>query len=157
MFLVCSSANRRIAVNWEHMAAKMQFRPYLFRFPCDTEYSTMHRKKLDKIKREIAAFRRSPQKATALERLARQLGRKKVKRGKEPVWENQELTELYPLAIPHHGTRDLSIGTQRSILDALEDDVLAWEERLTDEEYEENENAEPEEVDSDDDEGGNAE
>jgi hypothetical protein len=113
----------------------------------------MHRKKLDKIKRTIAAFRRSPQKAAALEGLAKQLGRKKVKRGKEPVWESQELTELYALSIPHHGNRDLSIGTQRNILDALEDDVLAWEERLPDEEYQEEY---PEEDDSDESEGDDA-
>lgn len=54
------------------------------------------------------------------------------KRGKEPMWENIEFDELFPLSIPRHGGRDLSVGTQRSILDQLEDDVLAWEVRLGD-------------------------
>jgi hypothetical protein len=93
----------------------------------------MNRTKLDKIKREIRNMRRSPQKAAALERLARRLGRKKVKRGKEPVWESQELIEVFPVAIPHHGAKDFAPGTQRSILDALEEDVLVWEERLSNE------------------------
>jgi hypothetical protein len=52
-----------------------------------------------------------------------------------------EFDELFPLSIPRHGGRDLSVGTQRSILDQLEDDVLAWEVRLwADEDDEEAEN-----------------
>jgi len=35
-----------------------------------------------------------------------------------------------PLSIPHHGGRDLAPGTRNSILNVLEADVLAWEERL---------------------------
>ncbi|MBV9636642.1 MAG: type II toxin-antitoxin system HicA family toxin [Methylobacteriaceae bacterium] len=57
-----------------------------------------------------------------------------VKRGKEPMWESAEFDELYVLAIPRHGNRDLAPGTKKSILDQLEDDVLAWEERLGDDE-----------------------
>jgi hypothetical protein len=112
--------------------------------------------KLDKIKREIARLRRAPQKAAALESVAKRLGRKKVKRGKEPVWES-ELEELYPLSIPHHGGgRDLSVGTQRSILDSLEDDVLAWEERFPNEDNEEYDDEKSEDEDSDESEGGDA-
>lgn len=97
----------------------------------------MNRKKLDKIKREIAQARRSPQKARDLEGLARRLGRKEVKRGKEPVWENQDLEEVYPLAIPHHGNKDIPPGTRNNILNSLEDDVLGWEEKLSDEDEDE--------------------
>jgi hypothetical protein len=60
-----------------------------------------------------------------------------VKRGKEPMWESTEFDELYPLSIPHHGGRDLAIGTKNSILDQLEGDVCAWEARLADDEDEE--------------------
>ena len=99
----------------------------------------MNRKKLNKARRELAQLRRSPQKAAALESLAGRLGRKLVKRGKEPMWENTKFDQLYALSIPHHGGRDLSLGTQRSILDQLEDDVLAWEEWLGDDEEAQNE------------------
>lgn len=94
----------------------------------------MKRRSLNKLRREIDALRRSPQKARALENVAKRLGRKRVKRGKEPTWESQEFAELYPLAVPHHGGRDLAPGTKNSILDQLEDDLLAWEARLTKEE-----------------------
>jgi hypothetical protein len=94
----------------------------------------MNRKTLEKLKREIALARRSPQKAADLERLAKRLGRKKVNRGKEPVWVSDEFDKLFPLAIPHHGGRDLAPGTQSNILNFLEDDILAWEERLGDDE-----------------------
>jgi hypothetical protein len=114
----------------------------------------MTRKKLDKLKRELAELRRSPQRATALERLAKGLGRKLVKRGKHPMWESAEFTSLFPLAIPHHGGRDLAPGTKRSILDQLEDDVLAWEARLEDDEEDKDESAGGE--DDDDGEGNGA-
>jgi len=97
----------------------------------------MNRKNLNKVKRELAQLRRSPQKAATLESLAGRLGRKLVKRGKEPMWENIEFDQLYALSIPRHGGRDLSPGTQRSILDQLDDDVLAWEELLGDDEDDE--------------------
>jgi hypothetical protein len=100
----------------------------------------MNRKRLDKLKREIALARRSPQKAADLERFARRLGRRSVKkRGKEPMWESAEFDDLFVLSIPHHGGRDLAPGTQRSILDQLEDDILAWEEKLNDEDDDEQE------------------
>jgi hypothetical protein len=81
----------------------------------------MNRKNLNKVRRELAKLRRSPQKPAALESLAGRLGRKLVKRGKEPMWENAEFGELFVLSIPRHGGRDLSPGVQRSILDQLED------------------------------------
>ena len=57
------------------------------------------------------------------------LGRRQDRRGKEPTWVHDELP-VYPLSIPHHGGRDLATGTRNSILNVLEADVLAWEERL---------------------------
>jgi hypothetical protein len=93
----------------------------------------MTRRKLDKLKRELAELRRSPQKAIALQSLARRLGRKPVKRGKEPMWESEAFGELFVLAIPDHGGRDLPRGTRNSILDQLEEDIIAWEARLGEE------------------------
>ncbi len=92
----------------------------------------MYGKKLGKIRRQLAAMRLSPQRARALERLARQLGRKPAKRGTDPMWESAQFS-LFPLSIPHHGGRDLPVGTKNSILDQLEDDLLAWEEELSEE------------------------
>lgn len=89
----------------------------------------MIQKKLDQITRRIEQARRSPQKARDLERIAQQLGRTKVNRGKEPTWES-ELPGRPPLSIPHHGGRDIAIGTRNSILDFLEDDVMALQEIL---------------------------
>lgn len=90
----------------------------------------MDRKKLDRIKRSIEQARRSPQKARGLESIAKQLGREKVNRGKEPTWESP-LPGRPPLSIPHHGGgRDIPIGTRNSILDFLEDDVFVLQDIL---------------------------
>jgi len=79
-------------------------------------------------------LRRSPQKAAALESLARRLGRSLVNRGKHPMWENTEFGDLYPLSIPSHGSKDLPIGTKNSVLDQLEEnDIAAWEQRMIEE------------------------
>ncbi len=55
------------------------------------------------------------------------------------MWESTEFPDLFVLSIPHHGGKDLALGTKRSILDLLEDDMLAWEERIEDGDGEENE------------------
>jgi hypothetical protein len=89
----------------------------------------MNRNSLDRIKRLLQQARRSQQKARDLETLARMLGRRQDKRGKEPTWVHDELP-VYPLSIPHHGGRDLAPGTRNRILNVLEGDVIAWEERL---------------------------
>lgn len=93
----------------------------------------MNRKKLQKIKAELAQRRRSPQKARELQSLAARLGRKVENRGKHPMWVSTEFDELYPLSIPDHSGRDLSPGVRKIILNQLEDDILAWEERLSEE------------------------
>jgi predicted RNA binding protein YcfA (HicA-like mRNA interferase family) len=91
----------------------------------------MNRKKLEKLRREIEQRRASPQKATAIERLARKLGRRKVKRGSEPTWES-DLPGVYPMGIPHHGNKDLAPGTRNNILNQLEEqDLAAWEAKLS--------------------------
>ena len=92
----------------------------------------MNATKLRKIRNRLATLRLSPQSARALESLARQLGRQPVKRGKEPMWESTNF-DLFPLSIPHHGGRDIPVGTRNSILDQLEDDILAWDEELLEE------------------------
>jgi hypothetical protein len=89
----------------------------------------MNLRRLERITRLLEQARRSQQRARDLERLARMLGRRQDRRGKEPTWVHDELP-VYPLSIPHHGGRDLATGTRNSILNVLEADVLAWEERL---------------------------
>jgi hypothetical protein len=70
--------------------------------------------------------------AADIEALAIELGRKRRrgKRSKEPTWISKEFDDLFPLAIPHHGGRDLTIGTKNSILSQLELDIAEWERRL---------------------------
>jgi hypothetical protein len=94
----------------------------------------MTRNKLKKLRQKLAGLRGSSPKADELEKLAAQLGRRKVNRGKEPTWESDDFLDLRPLSIPHHGGKDLAPGTKRSILNQLEDDLISWDERLTEEE-----------------------
>jgi hypothetical protein len=47
------------------------------------------------------------------------------------MWESNEFPTLRPLSIPDHGNKDLAPGTQSSILNQLEDDIFAWDERLS--------------------------
>ena len=90
----------------------------------------MDEKRIARIRGELASMRRSPQNARSLERIAKQLGRTMDgRRGKEPLWVNPELG-VYPLAIPHHGGKDLPPGTRNNILNMLEEDLMAWEDRL---------------------------
>jgi hypothetical protein len=101
----------------------------------------MTRKKLDKIKLELAALRQGRHKALAFQRAAKRLGRKEnTKRGKEPMWESDVFPDLFPLAIPDHGGgRDISPGVQRTLLDLMDEDVVRWEEALNNEQNNENE------------------
>ncbi len=90
----------------------------------------MNQRKLAKLWRELAALRLGAHKARKFESLARRLGREHVERGKHPMWESTVFDELDALSIPRHGGKDISPGTKHSILNQLEDDILAWEERL---------------------------
>jgi hypothetical protein len=90
----------------------------------------MNRKKLNKARQKLAELRRSSPKAIEIQRLAKQLGRKKINRGKEPTWENEHFPHLRVLTIPDHGGRELPVGTKNSILIQLEDDVNCWDLRI---------------------------
>jgi len=58
--------------------------------------------------------------------LAKSLRRYRHKRGKEPTWVSEVLTDAPPISIPDH-PGDLNKYTARSILDQLELDVIALE------------------------------
>ena len=90
----------------------------------------MTRRKLAKILKDLAALRRGMHKAREFESLAGSLGRKLENRGKHPMWVSTVFDELDALSIPRHGGKDIPPGTKKSILNQLEDDLLAWEERL---------------------------
>jgi hypothetical protein len=75
-------------------------------------------------------MRRAQPKARELQSVAHKLGREKIQRGKHPMWESVPFPELRPLSIPDHKGRDMPRGTKNSILDQLEEDLLAWEQRL---------------------------
>lgn len=99
----------------------------------------MDQRKLDKLKREIRELRRKTVKAKDLQSVASRLGRKVVNRGKHPMWESEEF-DFFPISIPDHGGgKDIPDGTKKSILNQLEDDLMAWEERLSDEDDDKNE------------------
>jgi hypothetical protein len=94
----------------------------------------MDRKKLGKISRDLMAMRDAPQKARVLEGIAKKLGRTLSKRGKEPNWVSEQFPNLRPISIPHHGGRDLSQGVRNSILNLLDDDVLEWDQWISQQE-----------------------
>jgi hypothetical protein len=88
----------------------------------------MDRKKLDNLRRELEGMRGNPQKATDVASLVERLGRKREDRGKEPTWVSDDF-ELPNLTIPMH-SGDLKRRTLNSILNQVEDDILAWEQKL---------------------------
>jgi len=102
-----------------------------FSFTSSISHDTMNRKKLNKLWRQIEGMRSTSLKAIEIQRLAKQLGRERVKRGKEPTWESREFQGLRALSIPDHGGKDLSPGVKQSILNQLEDDLISWDERIT--------------------------
>ncbi len=112
------------------------------RFTYGITCSTMTPKRLAKLKAELASLRRAQAKARDLASLATRLGRKKMRRptGKEPLWESTKFPTLDDVSIPHHGGRDIPVGTKRSILNQLEEDVAAWDQSFGDDPAEENEN-----------------
>jgi len=91
----------------------------------------MNRNKLAKLWREHERLRRASDKALAFQRLAEKLGRVMVDRGKHPMWESAEFPELRALSIPDHGGRDLTPGVKGDVLNLLEEDLIAWEEKLS--------------------------
>jgi hypothetical protein len=92
----------------------------------------MNRKALEKLRQEFEAMRDTPQRGRDVVNLASRLGRKKVNRGKEPTYESE--FDIPVLTIPMHGSKNLKKGTQKSIFIQLEDDFIAWEQKLDQEE-----------------------
>src|SRR5947208_1454082 len=88
----------------------------------------MDRRKLEKLRAELEGMKGSPQKGPDIASLAGRLGRNRVNRGKEPTFESE--FDIPALTIPMHGSKDLKRGTQRNILMQLEDDLIAWEQKL---------------------------
>ncbi|WP_369723302.1 hypothetical protein AB8Z38_04515 [Bradyrhizobium sp. LLZ17] len=99
----------------------------------------MDRKKLDQLWKDLKAARRSPQKASALEALARDAGRTVQAGGNHPMWKSAFVAHrAFPIG-RHGGNPDLSPRVRKVILDHLEADAAAWEDWLDEK------NAEPEE------------
>lgn len=94
----------------------------------------MNRRRLENLRRKVEACRRAQPKAEALQTLAKALGRKEANRGKEPTFVNTAFPMLRPLSIPKHKGRDLPTGTKNSILDQMDEDLIAWDERLAEQE-----------------------
>jgi hypothetical protein len=90
----------------------------------------MNVKALARLSRELDRMRGSVQTARSLEAMAKKLGRTPARRGKEPSWVSVQFPELRPVSIPHHGSRDLSPGVQRNILESFYEDIGAWEDWL---------------------------
>lgn len=95
----------------------------------------MNKKKLQSLRKELTAIRRSPQNRSAadLKAIAKKVGRVLDKRGKEPTWVRKKDPALSPpLSIPDHGNVDLKCGTVRSIVDQLLNDLDEWDMHLAD-------------------------
>ena len=79
----------------------------------------MNRNKLRKIKDELIAARKTPQRARDLESLAASLGSKLVNRGKHPIGAST-VFKIPPGPIPHHGKQpEFSKAVRNVDLDAL--------------------------------------
>jgi len=88
----------------------------------------MNPKQLRRCEQRLAKLRRSVPSAKQLEGLATSLGRKRVKRGKEPTWESMAFPNLRPVSIPRHSF--LSRFTAGNILSQLEEDIFRYKEML---------------------------
>lgn len=101
----------------------------ILRFTSDITYSTMNRKKLNKIWQDIQAARRASPKLADLETLARRCGRKGSGGGKHMMWTSTVFPHHRPFPIPRHGGNpEASFVVRDSVLDMLEADAAAWEE-----------------------------
>lgn len=99
----------------------------------DIIFDSMNRAKLEKLRKRVEELRNQGGIGSAeLESLARALGRVPFKRGKEPTWVNRTFTDLRPLSIPRHGSKDVNKFTANKILDELELDIEKFEEFLED-------------------------
>ena len=85
--------------------------------------------RVQRIRKELRDIRAHPidRPSREMEAYAKAVGRVLVKRGSEPNWVREREPALSPpLSIPHH-SKPLSIGTCRSIVDALLSDCDDWE------------------------------
>ena|ERR1700722_987285 len=90
----------------------------------------MDRQSLDKLRQLLKAARRSPQTAHDLEALAKMCGRRLRTGGKHPVWVTDHFPHR-PLPIERHrGSATIPRHACKVILNGLEADAVAWEERL---------------------------
>jgi hypothetical protein len=89
----------------------------------------MDRKKLDRLWQDVEAARRKPHRSGDLDDLARRCGRELRTGGKHPVWVCTEFPHR-PFPVPRHGNRDISPGVKNVVLDLIEADLAAWEERI---------------------------
>lgn len=89
----------------------------------------MSPKLLKKLKTRLREMRKSPfgLRADEFVSIAKQLGRVKDNRGKEPTYVRESDPTLSPpLSIPGH-PGDIKPGTARSIIDSLLDDLDEWD------------------------------
>ena len=89
----------------------------------------MDKKTLKEIKRQLNEMYKYPRnrKTKDFISIAEKLGRKKFIRGKEPTYIRDDSPVLCPpLSIPYH-SGDMPLGTARSIINALLNDVDVWE------------------------------
>jgi hypothetical protein len=100
---------------------------YDWRFSDDTAYDTMKRRKLNKLRRDVEACRRSPQNAESLISIAVRLDLRKIKGCKEPTFVSDEFSDFRPLSIPKHGGRDIPTGTKNNIVYLLGELVDRWD------------------------------
>jgi predicted RNase H-like HicB family nuclease len=98
----------------------------ILRFTSDITYSTMNRKKLNRIWQDIEAARRTLPKLADLEALAKRCGRKASGGGKHMMWTSTAFPQHRPFPIPRHGGNPEATYTVRdSVLDMLEADAAA--------------------------------
>jgi hypothetical protein len=91
----------------------------------------MDLKKIQKLRSQIEGLRgRGGIKSDEIESLARRLGRRRAKKGKEPTYVSEVFPDLRPVSIPSH-PRDLNRFTAGGILDQLESDLDSYEALLT--------------------------
>ncbi|HEX9989277.1 MAG TPA: hypothetical protein VGE45_12465 [Chloroflexia bacterium] len=91
----------------------------------------MNKNKISKLKKQLVRLRNGSAsiKSDDLQRFAKQLGRVRSSRGKEPTYVSELLPYSAPISIPDHsGT--LKRFTAENILDAFEQDIFAFEEEL---------------------------
>lgn len=92
----------------------------------------MNKNKIRKLKERLKRLRSGAGgiRSRDLVKFAQALGRERIKRGGEPTYVSALLPYSRPISIPGHPT--VNKFTAGNILDALEQDILALEEKLSD-------------------------